>query len=164
MTMNRLLVVLTLGLLTVAGCSSSKNATDDGTPPYYLGAFEDFDPDAYEDVTPPIEPAVVDHDIPDKLETPARISSSTVRGFRIQVFSSLNRTEANDAMQQAITWWEDNGDRREAKPPIYMEYEQPYYKVRAGNFKSRDAASRMATKIDRVFAGAFVVPSMIETR
>jgi len=164
MTMNRLLAVFLLALLVVAGCSSSKKTADNETPPYYLGAFEDFDADAYEDVTPPVEPAAVDHDIPEKLQTKPKTSAATVRGFRVQVFSSLSRSEANEAMQQAISWWENNGDRREAKPPIYMAYEQPYYKVRAGNFRSRDSASKMASKIDQIFSGAFVVPSMIETR
>lgn len=161
--MNRHLLVLLLGVLTVWGCASSKDTSTDGAPPYYLGAFEDFDAEQYEDVIPPVEPAVTEHKVPEKLVSKASVSSSMVRGFRVQLFSSLSRPEANEAMQRAISWWEDQNDRPAARPPIYMEYEQPYYKVRAGNFASKDAASRMAEKLGRVFAGAFVVPSLVES-
>jgi hypothetical protein len=67
-------------------------------------------------------------------------------------------------MQKAIAWWEGANDQEKERPPIYMEYEQPYYKVRAGNFTSRGAAERLADRLERTFAGAFVVPSMVEAR
>ena len=41
--MNRLLLALLSCILVAAGCSSSKQTTGNETPPYYLGAFEDFD-------------------------------------------------------------------------------------------------------------------------
>ncbi|MGA7303873.1 MAG: SPOR domain-containing protein [Rhodothermales bacterium] len=160
--MNRFYLLVVALAFFAAGCSSSKK-TSEKEAPYYLGAFEDFDADQYEDVTPPVDTVKTEHDIPAKLQTRAGVAASLIRGFRVQLFSSLSRSEANDAMQKAITWWEDRTDRKEARPPIYMEYEQPYYKVRAGNFKSKAAASKMAGSLSRVFAGAFIVPSLIES-
>lgn len=162
--MNKYIPLLFLWALVVGGCASSKDTSGDETSPYYLGAFEDFDADQYEDVIPAVEPPVMEHEIPERLKSKTSPGSTMSRGFRVQLFSSLSRPEANDAMQRAITWWEDQNDRVAARPPIYIEYEQPYYKVRVGNFRSRDAAARMAGKIEQVFAGAFVVPSLIEAR
>jgi len=160
--MNRFYPVFAALALLVAGCSSSKNTSGDENAPYYLGAFEDFNADQYEDVTPPLDTVTTEHDIPAKLQARASVGSSMIRGFRVQLFSSLDRSEANEAMQKAITWWEDQTDRHAERPPIYMEYEQPYYKVRAGNFRTRAAAAKMVDSLGRVFAGAFVVPSLIE--
>ena len=162
-TMSRYLPLYLAVLLLVGGCASSKVTSEEETPPYYLGAFEDFDPDQYEDVIPPVEVPETEHELPESLQSNEPVRSSMVRGFRVQLFSSLSRPEANEAMQKAITWWEDQSDRKTARPPVYIEYEQPYYKVRAGNFRSRDAAARMAGKLSRDFSGAFVVPSLIES-
>lgn len=161
--MNRQLPRLFLGLLVLAGCASSKDTATDEAPPFWLGAFEDFDAEQYADVVPPVDSVTTEHELPDWLKPREGTGSSRARGFRVQLFSSLSRSEANDAMQKAISWWENQSDRTEARPPIYMEYEQPYYKVRVGNFRSRDAASRTAGRLGRVFAGAFVVPSLIES-
>lgn len=160
--MNRFWPVFFSLVLAAAGCSSSKKTAGDENAPYFLGAFEDFDAGKYEDVVPPLDTVVTEHDIPEKLRTATGVGSGTMRGFRVQIFSSLDRSEANEAMQKAITWWEDRTDRPTDRPPIYMEYEQPYYKVRFGNFRTRGAAARMVNSIERVFAGAFVVPSLIE--
>lgn len=161
--MNKHLLLLLLGLVAIGGCASSKDTAADEAPPFWLGAFEDFDADQYSDVIPPVDSVDTEHEIPDWLKSKASVGASRVRGFRVQLFSSLSRSDANEAMQRAISWWEDQSDRTEARPPIYMEYEQPYYKVRVGNFRSRDAAARTAGRLGRVFAGAFVVPSFIET-
>lgn len=160
--MNRFYLLVVALAFFAAGCSSSKK-TSEKEAPYYLGAFEDFDADQYEDVTPPLDTLTVEHEIPAKLQARTSVASSMVRGFRVQLVSSLSRSEANEAMQKAITWWENRSDRRTARPPIYIEYEQPYYKVRVGNFTSRAAASKMVGPLGRVFAGAFVVPSLIES-
>jgi hypothetical protein len=160
--MNRYLPLGLAILLLIGGCASSKETSSDETAPFYLGAFEDFDPNQYEDVIPPVEVPETEHELPESLKSNEPARSTMTRGFRVQLFSSLSRSEANEAMQKAITWWEDQSDRKTARPPVYIEYEQPYYKVRAGNFRSRDAASRMAGKIGHVFAGAFVVPSLVE--
>ena len=161
--MNRYLPFYLAILLLVGGCASSKETSADETRPYYLGAFEDFDPDQYEDVIPPVEVPETEHELPESLKSSEPVPSSRISGFRVQLFSSLSRQEANEAMQKAISWWENQSDTKTARPPVYIEYEQPYYKVRAGNFRSRDAAARMAGKFGRDFAGAFVVPSPIES-
>ncbi len=86
-------------------------------------------------------------------------------GYRIQVGSSRDRNEANQFLQETIEWW--NMTREEEDPsiaPIYIEWEQPYWKVRLGNFRTRQEANRMLSGVRQEFEGAFVVPSPIEVR
>jgi hypothetical protein len=44
----------------------------------------------------------------------------------------------------------------------YLEYQPPYFKVRIGDFKSRDEATDFRDKLSTNFPGAiFVVPAVI---
>ncbi len=43
----------------------------------------------------------------------------------------------------------------------YFIYQQPYYKLRIGDFQSRLDAQKFLDKISNVFQGAFIVPDKI---
>jgi hypothetical protein len=158
-TVGVIAILLLIGMF--AGCSSSKEAKDEET--FYLAAFEDFDPEEHPDVVPPPPPEITDHDIPDRVLGPGQEQlPRRIRGYRVQLFSSRDKREADAEHQRAIDWWESNRyDENLDQPPIYVEYEQPYYKVRLGDYQSREAAARDADKVARTFRGAFVVPAIV---
>ena len=155
-------ILVVLGM--IAGCSSSKDTKDDDT--FYLAAFEDFDAEKHPDVVPPPPPEITDHDIPDRVAAPGQNRvPRRIRGYRVQLFSSRDKQEADSEHRRAIDWWERNRyDENLEQPPIYVEYEQPYYKVRLGDYRSREAAASDAKKVSRTFRGAFVVPAIVNTR
>ena len=152
-------------IVGVAGCSSSKPSKDDGT--YYLAAFEDFDESEHPDVVPPPPPIESGHDIPDGLEGPGGIETRKQgRGYRIQLYASRDKADADAQVERAIGWWERSHpeDAGGDHPPVYIDYEQPYYKVRLGDYRNRSGAATDADKVGTLFRGAFVVPATINLR
>jgi hypothetical protein len=152
-------------VLMASACSSSKEVSDGPEEePYLLGAFETLHPEDYPD-SPPPEGYPVEHDIPAVLLGDGSSSTTRTRepshGFRIQVFSSLERRGANEALEKLIGWWRDAYGGAEGSAPAYVVYEQPFYKVRYGDFVSREEAKEVVTRLTTSFPGAFVVPSKI---
>lgn len=75
-------------------------------------------------------------------------------GFRVQLISTNKRTEANDIKAKVMQLYPDYR--------TYLEYQPPYFKVRIGDFKSRDEATDFREKLSTNFPGAiFVVPAVI---
>ena len=79
-------------------------------------------------------------------------------GFRIQIYSSNNRNareESGKARQEFISKF----------PGIesYALFEQPgYYKIRAGDFRSKAEGTKYLLTIRRVFPDAYLVPDIIK--
>ncbi len=164
---------LMLGLaLILSACSGPREVVDDDepdelpTPAVQMSDYEDFDPAPYREAerTPATEIA---HDVPDALMEGRADEgvTATVRGYRVQVFSTLDRDEAIAQEEAAKSWWESNA---EAAPPgvgmmpVYRVYIQPYYRVRMGNFRSREAAERAREFLAQRFPDAFIVPDTVE--
>lgn len=78
----------------------------------------------------------------------------TMPGFRVQLASTTNRTEANQLKTEFLR---SNPDKR-----AYVTYQQPYFKLRVGDFEQRVEASRFMNDIYDRFPG-FVVSDVINT-
>ena len=75
-------------------------------------------------------------------------------GFRVQIISTNKRTEANDVKAKVMQLY--------PQYRTYLDYAAPYFKVRIGDFKSRDDASDLRDKLSSAMAGSiFVVPTTI---
>lgn len=75
-------------------------------------------------------------------------------GFRVQVVSTNKRTEANDVKAKVMQLY--------PQYRTYLDYAAPYFKVRIGDFKSRDDASDLRDKLSSAMPGSiFVVPTTI---
>ena len=75
-------------------------------------------------------------------------------GFRVQVISTNKRNEANDVKARAMQLYPDYR--------TYMDYQAPYFKVRVGDFKTREEATDLREKMSASFpGGVFVVPAII---
>lgn len=75
-------------------------------------------------------------------------------GFRVQLISTNKRNEASDLKAKVMQLYPEYR--------TYLEYQPPYFKVRIGDFKSRDEATDFRDKLSTNFPGAiFVVPAVI---
>jgi hypothetical protein len=80
----------------------------------------------------------------------------TVPGYRVQIHSGTRREAANSALLDFSEQFPD------AK--VYLVYEPPYFKVRAGNFYQRLDAQVLYQQIVSKYIGAFIVPDQIPKR
>lgn len=146
--------------LMMIGCGAQREATDHtaGDPSSSLRAFEaDFDPSSLDPAPGTLSRTVR----PDSgasangLEG-AQVSgqTETVQGFRVQVFSTASIDEANArkaALEEVIP-----------QERVYLEYDPPTYKIRAGNFLTRYDADRFVRFLsDKGFTDAWAVPQRV---
>lgn len=87
-------------------------------------------------------------------ETETAISSEQVPGFRVQIFSLTNIDQAQAKKAEIEVLFPGEW--------VYVEYESPAYKIRAGNFLNRFEADRFAKQIiERGYSDAWTVPARV---
>jgi hypothetical protein len=163
--------------VSLAACSGpSRTASGpvdvpDETPVLDLSSTETFDVDPYRDEAPR-SPVIVEHDVPEALMQ-SRADAGVVQvvdGFRVQVFSSLDRNEAVMAEEEVSEWWNGLSQRIRAEYGadstlgIYNNYRQPLYRVRVGDFTRRVDAERLMALMASRFSTVFVVPDRVTIR
>lgn len=168
------LLFLLLAAVLVSACAGPRETADRGepadelpTPEVRMSDYEDFDPSAYRETERPAATGV-SHDVPEKLMQGTADTGfrSSVQGYRIQVYSTLDKNTAVQQEEDAKAWWRENEDT--APPELFaggmdvnVVYIQPYYRVRIGNFTSRDAAERARRFLAQRYPDAFVVPDTV---
>ena len=75
-------------------------------------------------------------------------------GYRVQVFFGSERQKAQEAKLQTTALYPDLG--------VYLVYQQPNFKVRIGDFKTRLDATRALREVQLNFPGAFIVPDEVK--
>ena len=81
-------------------------------------------------------------------------TSNTIPGFRVQLMSTQSLSEAMGVRARANSLLSDYN--------IYIIYDSPYYKIRAGDFRSRYDASQAADYIaSHGFPDAWSVPDNV---
>lgn len=86
-------------------------------------------------------------------------SSKKVKGFRILIFSDSSpsaRGEANAARARFSRLYQ--------KLPAYLYYDNPYFKVTVGNFRTKEEAQRQLGRILKNFPTAFIVHEQISAK
>ena len=165
------LIVAALGL---AACSAPRETTTEPPPPPATTgppAYETFDPSGY-DAEPPVAETEIRHDVPAELmdgtiEEAQPEGPRTVQGYRIQVFSSAEKSAAEGVRDEAAGWWrtvQNDPDALELLPsglPMEVDFNQPYYRVRLGAFEYRREAEQAIRVIQRRFPDAFIVPDTV---
>lgn len=175
MTMTRMYwkpAMIAVLLVFVSACAGLREATEPAeeadelpTPEVDMAQYEDFDPTPYEE--PDLAPAPsFEHDVPERLMEGRADEgvTSEVQGFRIQVHSSLDKGTAVEVEEEVKEWL--RADEQPAPSyagdlPIYVVYMQPYYRVRIGNFASRERAERARQYLEQRFPDAFIVPDTV---
>ena len=88
-----------------------------------------------------------------KLEA-AYKSTYKLEGYRIQIFSGNKRQPAKDARLKFT--------RVYRKTKAHEVYEQPYFKVRVGDFKTKLEALKFKNELTKHFPNCFIVNDEIE--
>ncbi len=84
----------------------------------------------------------------------ANASKMTMPGYRIQVFFGNERAKAQEIRTECMQNFPDLA--------TYLLYQQPNFKVRLGDFKTRLEASATLQKINEYFRSAFIVPDDVK--
>ena len=91
---------------------------------------------------------------PSPVDTSATPQSDVVRGFRVQVFSSMRIDEAKNTKAELEGLFPSEW--------FYLEYDPPAYKVRAGNFLTRFDADQFAKQLaEKGYTDAWTVPARV---
>ena len=77
----------------------------------------------------------------------------TVNGFRVQIFTGENRKDAYSAQGKFL---EEFPDIR-----TYIIYNEPNFKVRAGDFRTRMEAEKLQEELKKWFTGTFIISEKI---
>ena len=82
-----------------------------------------------------------------------RLTHGTFSGYRIQINFGQDRNQANKV----------RGDFSVKYPgiPTYMAYQQPYFKVNVGDFRTKLEASKNLNLIRKNYPGSFIVKDKI---
>jgi len=103
------------------------------------------------------------HEIPEEFITyrqaETKNEENSSNGYRIQLISSRNVAKA-DSVHQAFNQWVDSLEI-DYKPSSYIIFRQPYFRVRVGDFSSRQRAIENSRWIKRQFPDAWVVHDII---
>ena len=74
--------------------------------------------------------------------------SISVSGFRIQIFSGLDRQQANSE--------QSNFKSRYPNITSYISYTQPYYRLRVGDFRTRLEAEKFMNELKKYYSSMFI--------
>ncbi len=88
---------------------------------------------------------------------------SSNNGYRIQLLSTVNISEADSIRMRYYDWAIDQNFTIVSRmPEAYVVFRQPSYRVRVGDFRSRSRAIDFLNKIRPHFPGAWVVMDTID--
>lgn len=88
-----------------------------------------------------------------KVQQYQQLSNGTFPGYRIQIHFGQDRTNATKAKTDFSTKY--------SLFPSYLSYQQPYFKVCIGDFRTKLEAVRALNSIKKDYPGAFVVRDKI---
>jgi hypothetical protein len=75
-------------------------------------------------------------------------------GYRIQIYFGQNRTKANEVKTDFLQLFPKTG--------AYLVYQQPNFKIRVGDFKTRLEALKFLKEIQTLYTAAFIVKDEVE--
>ncbi|MBL7790641.1 MAG: SPOR domain-containing protein [Chitinophagales bacterium] len=75
------------------------------------------------------------------------------QGYRIQIFSRNSKEEANKVKSEFYSKF--------PAMRCYLTYQQPYYKLRVGDYEDQESAKPDAKKLARTYPSSFLVPDEV---
>ena len=89
--------------------------------------------------------------------TSKKSKARTARGYRLLVINTNSRDEAIKAKTKVYTYFPEL--------KAYLSYQTPYFKLKAGNFLTRDEAERYRKNMATFFPkGVFIVNDIVEVK
>ena len=90
-------------------------------------------------------------------ERSKKITGRTMRGYRLLVLNTNSRDEAIQAKTKIYKHFPDQ--------KAYLTYQSPFFKLKAGNFQTRDEARRYQSLMNTIFPkGVFIIGETIEVK
>lgn len=80
--------------------------------------------------------------------------NQTMQGFRIQIYFGGIRQKAAEVKMSFISRYPD--------VPAYLSYQQPNFKVRVGDYKTRYEAQKYLKEFKNYFESSFIVPDDVK--
>ena len=78
----------------------------------------------------------------------------TMPGYRVQIYFGPNRTRANEIKTDFLQIFPNTG--------TYLVYQQPNFKIRVGDYKSRLEAQKFLKEIQPLYSTAFIVKDEVK--
>jgi hypothetical protein len=110
---------------------------------------DDVEPEEYEESIAPVPADTVRIE---ELIVPSKPEEVFGIGYRIQVFASSELGSA-ERMKVKVAG--------ETPHPVYIEYEGGYYKIRVGDFATREEAAAERAKISEIYPDCWIVSTTI---
>jgi hypothetical protein len=89
--------------------------------------------------------------------TAKKAAGRTMRGYRLMIVNTNSRDEAIAAKTKIYTHFPDQ--------KAYLTYQSPFFKLKAGNYQSRDDAKRYQSLMNSIFPkGVFIISDIIEVK
>lgn len=166
--MPKLTILLLIAALSLASCAKRQGlpAPEEATPSGPL--FDPLETAHDREVVPVVYPVTVEAvpEAGDSLVQPGDLSfleydstasiNSPAEVYRVQIFTSRLYAEATRERQLAEEIF---------NLPIFLDYEVPYYKLRVGNFFTRDEAENMLSEIKAIgYKNAWVARVVLRIR
>lgn len=90
-------------------------------------------------------------------ESVRKAAGRTMRGYRLLVLNTNSRDEAIAAKTKLYTYFPDLKS--------YIVYQTPFFKLKVGNFKTREEAQDYQNQLNNIFPkGVFIMSDTIEVR
>lgn len=86
--------------------------------------------------------------VPEKKVDRSKAKRVRTRGFRVQIYSGPNRSEAVNVQNSFLRQYSDMG--------AYLTYEEPNYRVKVGDFRTRAEANAFMRKMRGQYNNVFV--------
>ncbi len=98
----------------------------------------------------------IEHDMPELLlQEIEEVEVDIYQGFRIQILSTLDVSEADTTLFEFEVWADST--LADYNPRGYVHFRQPYYRVRVGDFHNRERANELASLLKVRYPNAWVV-------
>lgn len=79
--------------------------------------------------------------------------ANVVDGYRIQLFSGSERNNANALKTKFLKLYPET--------PVYLIYQQPYFKLRVGDYRTKIEAQQIFYKLQNDFGQVIIIPDKI---
>jgi hypothetical protein len=163
-----ILMSLFAAFVVLAGCASTSELSIEdeySAKPGDGGEMADFD-FGFDISTYRIKPESaffsIENGIPDVFQFDFMAENGVQQnsGFRVQVISTADVSEAENARRELTNWLHDEVPQYDAES--YLLFRQPFYRLHVGNFRSRADAIEFSRIVKRKFPDAWVVHDQID--
>lgn len=176
--MRYFLLLLTIPWLFVISCSSSKEMAEEPSEPdeallrvdeseeeeFLPGEMDDYERVLYDSRSyMTAHFTQIEQEIPEQFLKEVVVEKREIdefAGFRVQILSTREVAEADSTTDEFRAWSSESLPDYQIE--TYVVFRQPYYRVRAGNFKNRENAIELSRLLKNRYPDAWVVHDRID--